>query len=102
MEETKSSAGVLSLDEPERSSRPVLPDRLAQGWRQLETWIQDRPGPYIVSALAIGYLLQIIPFRALLLRTGRLSLQLVRPVLFLAGAVKLLEYLRENAKTQQI
>jgi hypothetical protein len=102
MEETKASAGVSSVNDLERSSRPLLPDRMAQGWQQLEARIRDRPGPYIFSAVAIGYLSQIIPFRALLLRTGRLCLQLVRPVLFLAGAVKLIEYLRKNAKTQQI
>ena len=102
MEETKSSAGVSPLNDLERSSRPLLPDRIAQSWQQLEGRIRDQPGSYLFSALAIGYLLQIIPFRALLLRTGSLSLYLVRPDLFLAGAAKLLEYLRKNAKAQQI
>ena len=102
MEETKASAGVSSVTDLERSSRPLLPDRVGQSWQQLEARIRDRPGPCLVSALAIGYLLQIIPFRTLLLRTGRLCLQLVRPVLFLAGAVKLLEYLLKDAKPKQI
>jgi hypothetical protein len=102
MEEAKASAGVSSVNDLERSARPQLPERMAQGWQQLEAGIRDRPGSYIFSALALGYLLQFIPFRALLLRTGRFCLRLVRPVLFLAGAVKLLEYLRKNAKPQQI
>jgi hypothetical protein len=97
MEETKTSADVSPVSESEKS-QSVLPDQWIQGWQQLETRIRERPGPYLLGAVAAGYLLQTIPCRALLVFTVTLCLRLIKPVLFLAGAVKLAEYLNKNAK----
>jgi hypothetical protein len=97
MEETKTSEEVSSVSESEES-QSVLPDEWIKRWQQLETRIRERPGPYLLGALAAGYLLQTIPCRALLVLIGTLCLRLIKPVLFLAGAVKLAEYLNKNAK----
>ena len=48
----------------------------------LETGIRERPGPYLIGALAAGYLLQTIPCGALLVLIGTLCLRLIKPVLF--------------------
>jgi hypothetical protein len=49
-------------------------------------------------ALAIGYLLQIIPFRSLLVLAGKLCLMLARPVLFLFCAFELAKYMGKATK----
>lgn len=97
MEETKTSEQASSESGSEKS-QSVLPDEWIQRWQQLETQIREGPGPYLLGALAAGYLLQTIPCRALLVLIGTLCLRLIKPVLFLAGAVKLAEYLNKNAK----
>lgn len=99
MEETKTSEEVASVSEPEKWTS-VLPDEWIQRWQQLEIRIRERPGPYLLVALAVGYVLQTIPCRALLVLIGALCLRLMKPVLFLAGAVKLTEYLNKNAKNK--
>jgi hypothetical protein len=97
MEETKTSEQASSESESEKS-QSVLPDEWIQRWQQLETQIRERPGPYLLGALAAGYLLQTIPCRTLLVFIGKLCLRLIKPILFLAGAVKLAQYSYKNAK----
>jgi hypothetical protein len=67
------------------------------GWLEFKAKIREHPGLYFLVALTIGYLLQGLPFRAFLGLIGTLCLRLMKPALFLAGAVKLAEYLNKNS-----
>jgi hypothetical protein len=105
MEQTETLAeDVSSAKELEsrdiRKSRSVLPDRWIQGWQEFEARIRERPGLYFLAALAVGYLFQALPCRAFLGLIGSLCLRLVRPILFLAGAIKLAEYLLKAANSK--
>ena len=53
-------------------------------------------------ALAIGYLLQIIPFRRLLVLAVKLCLKLARPVLFLFCAFQLCKYISKGAPKNKV
>jgi hypothetical protein len=55
----------------------------AQTWSRLEERVRQQPGTYVLMALAVGYVLQVIPFRSLLLLILRLSFILLRPAVFL-------------------
>ena len=96
MERTKTLAEDAPSAEGPEETRRVLPDQWGSRWRELEATIRERPGLYFLVALAIGYLLQALPFLAFLGLIGRLCLRLVKPALLLAGAVKLAEYLNQN------
>ena len=67
-------------------------------WKQLEERVRQRPGPHLLTALAIGYLLQIVRFRNLAALIVKLCLILVRPVLFLVCAYQLAKYMIKNSK----
>jgi hypothetical protein len=60
--------------------------------KRLEERVRQRPELHLLMALAIGYLLQIIPFRSLLALAVKLCLILVRPVLLLVCALQLAKY----------
>jgi hypothetical protein len=91
MEEIKTPEEEAFVRLAETSSR-LLPDKWEKAWKQFEERVRHRPGTYVLAALATGYLLQAVPFRRLLVLFGTLCLRLVRPVLLLAGAFKLVEY----------
>ena len=97
MEQSKTLAeDAPAAKEPEKSGL-VLSDQWVPGWQGFEAKIREDPGRYFLVALAIGYLLQALPFRAFLGLIATLCLRLVKPALFLAGAVKLAEYLNKNS-----
>lgn len=97
MEQTKTlSEDAPAAKEPEKS-RLVLSDRWVPDWQGFEAKIREHPRRYFLVALAIGYLLQALPFRAFLGLIGTLCLRLVKPALFLAGGVKLAEYLNKKS-----
>jgi len=101
MEQTKTFAeDTAAAKEPEKS-RLIFSDQWVPGWRRFEAKIREHPGRYFLIALAIGYLLQALPFRALLGLIGTLCLRLAKPALFLAGAVKLAEYLNKNSNRRR-
>ena len=85
-----------NLEKP--SGRPFS-EEWTEVWKQLEERVRQRPGPHLLTALAIGYLLQIIPFRSLLALAVKLCLILVRPVLFLVCAYHLAKYMIKNSKS---
>ncbi|MBV9643010.1 MAG: hypothetical protein JO334_05510 [Verrucomicrobia bacterium] len=64
--------------------------------KQLEERVRQGPRQHLLMALAIGYLLQIIPFRKLLGTALKLCLILGRPVLFLACAFGLAKYVTKG------
>jgi hypothetical protein len=58
--------------------------------------VREEPGLHILGALAVGYILQAIPFRSLLILLIRICFILVRPALLLLGVFKLMEYFRKT------
>jgi hypothetical protein len=79
------------VNNPEKPSGRLFSEKWRAAWKQLEERARQRPGPYLILALAIGYVLQIIPFRSLLVLAVKVCLILVRPVLFLVCAFLLVK-----------
>jgi hypothetical protein len=99
METTNFSTGVSSVREPQgfTFNWQSVEDRWAEGCQRLDAEVRKSPRPYLFGALALGYILQVIPWRALFVLIGVICLRLIRPLLFLVGAIKLTEYLRKHA-----
>ena len=74
---------------PEKASGRPFSAEWTEAWKRLEEKVRQQPGLHLLMALAIGYLLQIIPFRSLLVLAVKLCLILARPVLFLVCAFQL-------------
>ena len=53
-------------DSQKSSGWPFSKD-LTEAWEQLEERTRRRPGPHLLVALVVGYLLQLVPFRSLLM-----------------------------------
>jgi hypothetical protein len=85
---------IKTLNNPEKSSRPFS-EEWTEAWKQLEERARQRPGPHLLMAFAIGYLLQIIPFENLLV----LAVKLVRPILFLVCAFQLAKYISKRSNS---
>ena len=91
MDETKTPEDGSMANNPEKSSERLFPEKWREAWKQLEERVRIRPGPHLLMAIAIGYLLQIIPFRSLLVLAGKLCLISARPVLFIVCAFQLVK-----------
>jgi hypothetical protein len=89
-------------DNPEKPSGRLFSEKWTEAWKQLEERVRQRPGPHLSMALAIGYLLQIIPFRRLLVLAVKLCLKLARPVLLLFCAFKLSKYISKSTPKNKV
>jgi len=69
-----------------------------EAWEQLEERIRQRPGLHVLMAIAIGYVLQVILVRSLLVQAVKLCLRLVLPVLFLFCAFQLTKDIGNGAE----
>jgi hypothetical protein len=85
------------VNNPEKPTRRLFPEKWREAWKQLEERVRQRPGLHLIVALAIGYLLQIFPFRSLLVLAVKLCLILARPVLFLVCAFLLVKYVSKGS-----
>jgi hypothetical protein len=74
-------------------------EELTEARKQLEERVRQTPELHLLMALAIGYLLQIIPFRSLLALAVKLCLILVRPVLLLVCAFQLAKYAIQSSNS---
>ena len=83
-------------DSQKSSGWPSSKD-LTEAWKQLEERTRRRPGPHLLVALVVGYLLQLVPFRSLLMLILKLSVILTRPVLLLVCAFQLVKYVNKGA-----
>ena len=92
MDEIKAPEEGSMANNPEKPSGRLFSEEWTEAWKQLEERVRQQPGLHLLMALAIGYLLQIIPFRSLLVLAGKLCLMLARPVLFLVCAFQLAKY----------
>jgi hypothetical protein len=75
----------------------TVQERWNEEWKRLDGRIREKPREYFLGALAVGYVLQVIPWRALFFLIGVLCLRLLRPVLMLFAAVKLVEFLEKKS-----
>jgi hypothetical protein len=87
---------VLLVQEPRESPVRQYAAKWIRAWEEILERVRQEPGPHILGALAVGYILSVIPFRSLLIPLIRISLILVRPTLLLLGIVKLTEYLPKS------
>ena len=102
MDEIKTPEEGSMANNPEKSSDRLFPEEWKAAWKQLEERVRQRPGPHLLMALVIGYLLQIIPFRSLLVLAGKLCLILARPVLFLVCSFQLVKYLGKASSSRSV
>jgi hypothetical protein len=64
------------VNNPEKPAKRLFAEEWKEAWKKLEEHVRHRPGPHLLMALAIGYLLQIVPVRSLLVLAGKLCLML--------------------------
>jgi hypothetical protein len=102
MDEIKTPEEGSMANNPEKPRGRLFSEEWTEVWKQLEERIRQRPGPHLLMAFAIGYLLQIIPFRSLLVLAGKLCLMLVRPVLFLVCAFQLAKYVGKGSSSGSV
>jgi hypothetical protein len=91
---------IKSPKEPNNAEKKPDARPFSEEWtralKQLEERVREGPRQHLLMALAIGYLLQIIPFRKLLGTALKLCLILARPVLFLVCAFRLAKYVTKG------
>jgi hypothetical protein len=73
-------------NDPEKSPGWPFSQKLTEACEQLEERTRQRPRLYLLVALIVGYFLQLVPFRSLLMLILKLCVILTRPVLLLVGA----------------
>jgi hypothetical protein len=78
-------------------SRQRAQERWNEGLKRLDARIREKPRQYFLGALAAGYVLQVIPWRALFVVLGVLCLRLLRPILLVAAVIKLLEFIERKS-----
>jgi hypothetical protein len=72
-------------------------EELTEAWERLEKRTQQQPRLHLLVALLLGYLLQVIPIRSLLMLTVKLCLILARPLVFVVCALQLAKYVSKNS-----
>jgi hypothetical protein len=82
---------------PEKSSGWPFSQKLREACEQLEERTRQRPRLYLLVALVVGYFLQLVPFRSLLMVILKLCIILTRPVLLLVCAFQLVKYVGEGS-----
>jgi hypothetical protein len=90
------------VNNAEKPAGRLFSEKWREAWKQLEERVRQRPGLHLIVALAIGYLLQIFPFRSLLVLAVRLCLILARPVLFLVCAFQLTKYVSKGSNSGSV
>jgi hypothetical protein len=80
-----------------KSSGWPFSQKLTEACEQLEERTRQRPRLYLLVALIVGYFLQLVPFRRLLMVILKLCIILTRPVLLLVCAFQLVKYVGEGS-----
>lgn len=73
-------------------------NKVHDSYRNCEQCVQRSPGKAILAALAAGYCIHRLPVKSLLVAQVRLMVALAPPVFLAFGAVKLCEYLQNEAR----
>jgi hypothetical protein len=84
-------------NDPKKSAGWPFSRKLTEAWERLEERTRQQPGLHLSVALLLGYLLQVIPFRSLLMLTVKLCLILVRPAVFVVCALQLAKYVSKSS-----
>jgi hypothetical protein len=84
-------------NDPKTSAGWPFSKELTEAWERLEKRTQQQPRLHLLVALLLGYLLQVIPFRSLLMLTVKLCLILARPVVFVVCALQLAKYVSKSS-----
>ncbi len=94
MDETSNPAvAPISPAELLSSSLRDVRQRTRRRYQEFENQIRKSPTTSLLGAVAVGYLLQRMPVRAILVTQVRVLAALTPPALFLFGAAKLYEFL---------
>ncbi len=69
---------------------------LVRRHQRCEARIRESPTTAMLGAIAVGYILHLLPLRAILVTKVRVISALTRPALLLFGAAKLYELLKKQ------
>ena len=89
-------------NDPEQSAGWPFSKEFAEAWERLEERTRQHPGLHLLVALLLGYLLQVIPFRSLLVLTVKLCLILARPVVFVVCALQLAKHVSKSSNSDAV
>jgi hypothetical protein len=89
-------------NDPKKSAGWPFSKELTEAWERLEDRTREQPGLHLLVALLLGYLLQVIPFRSLLVLTVKLCLLLARPVVFVVCALQLAKYVSKRSNSAAV
>ena len=64
----------------------------AEAWKRLEERVRQRPGLHVLIAIALGYVLQALPLRSVIILVVKLFLKLALPILFLFCAFQITKH----------
>ena len=70
-------------DDADRASARPFSKGWEAAWKHLEERVRQRPGLHVLIAIALGYVLQAIPLRSVIVLAVKLFLKLALPILFL-------------------
>ena len=75
-------------DDADKAPARPFSDGWEEAWQQLEERVRQRPGLHVLIAIALGYVLQTLPLRSVLVLAVKLCLRLALPILFLFCAIQ--------------
>jgi hypothetical protein len=75
--------------------------RLDSQWRDLEERMRAHPDTFILGSLALGFLIQILPIRTLIISIVRLTLFLAKPALVFWFGYRLYQWLEHQTKVSR-
>lgn len=84
----------LSTNEGEPTLLRKVREDIVRGHQAGVEWVRESPTKAMLGAIAVGYILHLLPLRAILITKARVISVLARPALLLFGAVKLYEFLK--------
>ena len=89
-------------NDPEKSAGWPFSKELTEAWERLQERTRQHPGLHLSVALLLGYLLQVIPFRSLLMLFLKLCMILTRPVLLLVCAFQLVKHVSRGSNSDAV
>jgi hypothetical protein len=89
-------------NDPKTSAGWPFSKDLTEAWERLEERTRQQPRLHLFVALLLGYLLQVIPFRSLLVLTVKLCLILARPVVFVVCALRLAQFVSRSSHSDAV
>lgn len=87
---------TASIDESLNKLLDEVKAGVQSGYHSCEQRIQRDPVETVMGAVAVGYCMNRLPMRAIILANVRLITALAPPALFLYGAAKVYEYLQRE------